>query len=135
MPWDVAVAVWPAPGCLRNFGWNLDLLTRRRLARNFARERAKGAAREADAAECLLRSEQMETQSFSHRESCDGRDAATTAIDLASVVANSDHLVGLCWKPELNDLSTMIEHPYRWRGWRDGSAGSVIIWPGAGWAS
>jgi hypothetical protein len=23
MPWDVAVAVWPAPGCLRNFGWNL----------------------------------------------------------------------------------------------------------------
>ena len=27
MPWDGAVAVWPAPGCLRNFGWNL--LTRR----------------------------------------------------------------------------------------------------------
>ena len=31
------------------------------------------------------------------------------------------------------DLLTMIEHAYRWRGrrrWRDGSAGSIIIWPG-----
>jgi hypothetical protein len=29
-------------------------------------------------------------------------------------VANSDHLAGLDWKPELSDLLTMIEHAYRW---------------------
>jgi hypothetical protein len=33
MPWDVAVAVWPAPGCLGNFGWNFTDEARR-SARN-----------------------------------------------------------------------------------------------------
>ncbi len=42
------------------------------------------------------------------------RHAPRRAGDPASVVANSDHLVRLGWKPELNDLPTMIEHAYRW---------------------
>jgi UDP-glucose 4-epimerase len=42
------------------------------------------------------------------------RHAPRRAGDPASVVANSDQLVGLGWKPELNDLPTMIEHAYRW---------------------
>ena len=40
--------------------------------------------------------------------------APRRAGDFGSVVANSDHLVRLGWKPELNDLPTMIEHAYRW---------------------
>jgi UDP-glucose 4-epimerase len=42
------------------------------------------------------------------------RHAPRRAGDPASVVANSDHLIELGWKPELNDLPTMIEHAYRW---------------------
>jgi UDP-glucose 4-epimerase len=42
------------------------------------------------------------------------RHAPRRAGDPASVVANSDDLVRLGWKPELNDLPTMIEHAYRW---------------------
>jgi UDP-glucose 4-epimerase len=42
------------------------------------------------------------------------RHAPRRAGDPASVVANSDQLVKLGWKPELNDLPTMIEHAYRW---------------------
>jgi UDP-glucose 4-epimerase len=42
------------------------------------------------------------------------RHAPRRAGDPASVVANSDQLAGLGWKPELNDLPTMIEHAYRW---------------------
>jgi UDP-glucose 4-epimerase len=42
------------------------------------------------------------------------RHAPRRAGDPASVVANSDHLVKLGWKPELNDLPTMIEHAYHW---------------------
>jgi UDP-glucose 4-epimerase len=42
------------------------------------------------------------------------RHAARRAGDPASVVANSDHLIKLGWKPELNDLPAMIEHAYRW---------------------
>jgi UDP-glucose 4-epimerase len=34
--------------------------------------------------------------------------------DPASVVANSDNLIRLGWKPELNDLPTMIAHAYYW---------------------
>jgi UDP-glucose 4-epimerase len=34
--------------------------------------------------------------------------------DPASVVADSRQLATLGWKPELNDLPTMIEHAYRW---------------------
>ncbi len=43
------------------------------------------------------------------------------AGDPASVVASSDRLMKLGWRPELNDLPTMIEHAYRWeKGLRDG---------------
>jgi hypothetical protein len=44
----------------------------RRSARNSRVRAPREATREADAAECLLWSEQMETQSFSHRWSYDG---------------------------------------------------------------
>ena len=30
------------------------------------------------------------------------------------MVADSSELAKLGWRPELNDLSTMIEHAYRW---------------------
>jgi UDP-glucose 4-epimerase len=42
------------------------------------------------------------------------RHAPRRAGDPPSVVANSDQLVRLGWKPELNDLPMMIEHAYRW---------------------
>lgn len=42
------------------------------------------------------------------------RDAPRRPGDPASVVADSNELSKLGWKPELNDLPTMIEHAYRW---------------------
>jgi UDP-glucose 4-epimerase len=42
------------------------------------------------------------------------RDAPRRPGDPASVVANSERLIKLGWKPELNDLPTMIEHAYLW---------------------
>jgi hypothetical protein len=42
------------------------------------------------------------------------RQAPRRAGDPASIVANSDQLVSLGWKPELNDLSKMIEHARNW---------------------
>ncbi|MDB5500848.1 MAG: UDP-glucose 4-epimerase [Tardiphaga sp.] len=42
------------------------------------------------------------------------RHAPRRAGDMASAVVNTDNLSGLGWKPELNDLPTMIEHAYRW---------------------
>lgn len=42
------------------------------------------------------------------------RYAPRRAGDPASVVASSDRLQKLGWRPELNDLPTMIEHAYRW---------------------
>jgi UDP-glucose 4-epimerase len=34
--------------------------------------------------------------------------------DPASVVANSDRLMRLGWRPELNDLATIVQHAYEW---------------------
>src|ERR1700722_14433103 len=48
------------------------------------------------------------------------------AAGCSSVVANSHHLVRLGWKPELNDLLTMIEHPYRLGG-RGASTASNLV--------
>jgi UDP-glucose 4-epimerase len=42
------------------------------------------------------------------------RRAPRRAGDPASVVANSDQLLSLGWKPELNDLLKMIEHACNW---------------------
>lgn len=42
------------------------------------------------------------------------RDAPRRPGDPGSVVADSHQLAKLGWKPELNDLSTMVEHAYRW---------------------
>jgi UDP-glucose 4-epimerase len=42
------------------------------------------------------------------------RQAPRRAGDPASIVANSDQLVSLGWKPELNDLSKMIEYARNW---------------------
>jgi len=42
------------------------------------------------------------------------RHAPRRAGDPAVVVANSDELMKLGWKPELNDLPTMIEHALAW---------------------
>ncbi|WP_439923007.1 UDP-glucose 4-epimerase GalE [Nitrobacter sp. JJSN] len=42
------------------------------------------------------------------------RQASRRAGDPASVVANSDRLMSLGWKPELNDLLKMIEHACNW---------------------
>jgi UDP-glucose 4-epimerase len=42
------------------------------------------------------------------------RQAPRRAGDPASIVANSDQLMKLGWKPELNDLPTMIEHAHNW---------------------
>jgi UDP-glucose 4-epimerase len=42
------------------------------------------------------------------------RQASRRAGDPASIVANSDQLLSLGWKPELNDLPTMIEHACNW---------------------
>ena len=42
------------------------------------------------------------------------RQAPRRAGDPASIVANSDQLMKLGWKPELNDLPKMIEHAYSW---------------------
>ncbi|GAB1715085.1 MAG: UDP-glucose 4-epimerase GalE [Nitrobacter sp.] len=44
----------------------------------------------------------------------EARRAPRRAGDPASVVANSDQLVSLGWKPELNDLPKMIEHACNW---------------------
>jgi UDP-glucose 4-epimerase len=44
----------------------------------------------------------------------EARQAPRRAGDPASIVANSDQLVSLGWKPELNDLSKMIEHACNW---------------------
>ncbi|MEH2595580.1 UDP-glucose 4-epimerase [Bradyrhizobium sp. AZCC 1577] len=40
------------------------------------------------------------------------RQAPRRAGDPASIVANSEQLMKLGWKPELNDLPTMIEHAH-----------------------
>jgi UDP-glucose 4-epimerase len=40
--------------------------------------------------------------------------AARRAGDPASIVANSDRLMRLGWKPELNDLPTIVRHAYNW---------------------
>ena len=40
--------------------------------------------------------------------------ASRRAGDPASIVANSDRLMRLGWKPELNDLSTIVRHAYNW---------------------
>ena len=42
------------------------------------------------------------------------RQAPRRAGDPASIVANSDQLMKLGWKPELNDLPKMIEHAHNW---------------------
>jgi UDP-glucose 4-epimerase len=42
------------------------------------------------------------------------RQAPRRAGDPASIVANSDQLKKLGWKPELNDLPRMIEHAHNW---------------------
>jgi UDP-glucose 4-epimerase len=42
------------------------------------------------------------------------RQAPRRAGDPASIVANSDQLLKLGWKPELNDLPKMIEHAHNW---------------------
>jgi UDP-glucose 4-epimerase len=42
------------------------------------------------------------------------RQAPRRAGDPASIVANSDQLMKLGWRPELNDLSKMIEHAHNW---------------------
>jgi UDP-glucose 4-epimerase len=44
----------------------------------------------------------------------EAREAPRRAGDPVSIVANSDQLVSLGWKPELNDLSKMIEHARNW---------------------
>jgi UDP-glucose 4-epimerase len=40
--------------------------------------------------------------------------ASRRAGDPASIVANSDRLMRLGWKPELNDLTTIVRHAYDW---------------------
>jgi UDP-glucose 4-epimerase len=40
--------------------------------------------------------------------------APRRAGDAASIVANSDRLRGLGWKPELNDLRTIVQHAFNW---------------------
>jgi len=40
--------------------------------------------------------------------------ASRRAGDPASIVANSDRLMRLGWKPELNDLPTIVRHAYNW---------------------
>ena len=40
--------------------------------------------------------------------------APRRAGDPASIVANSDRLMRLGWKPELNDLGTIVQHAYDW---------------------
>jgi UDP-glucose 4-epimerase len=40
--------------------------------------------------------------------------AARRAGDPASIVADSDQLLSLGWKPKLNDLPKMIEHACNW---------------------
>jgi UDP-glucose 4-epimerase len=42
------------------------------------------------------------------------RHAPRRAGDPASIVADSDQLAKLGWKPELDDLQKMIEHAYNW---------------------
>jgi UDP-glucose 4-epimerase len=42
------------------------------------------------------------------------RQAPRRAGDPASIVANSDQLMKLGWRPELDDLPTMIEHAHNW---------------------
>jgi UDP-glucose 4-epimerase len=42
------------------------------------------------------------------------RQAPRRAGDPASIVANSDQVMKLGWKPELNDLPTMIKHAHDW---------------------
>jgi UDP-glucose 4-epimerase len=42
------------------------------------------------------------------------RQAPRRAGDPASIVANSDQLMKLGWKPELSDLPKMIEHAHNW---------------------
>jgi UDP-glucose 4-epimerase len=42
------------------------------------------------------------------------RQASRRAGDPASIVANSDRLMRLGWKPELNDLPTIVRHAYNW---------------------
>jgi len=40
--------------------------------------------------------------------------APRRAGDPASIVANSDRLMRLGWKPKLNDLPTIVRHAYDW---------------------
>jgi UDP-glucose 4-epimerase len=42
------------------------------------------------------------------------RQAPRRAGDPASIVANSDQLMRLGWKPQLDDLQKMIEHAHNW---------------------
>jgi UDP-glucose 4-epimerase len=42
------------------------------------------------------------------------RQASRRAGDPASIVANSDELIKLGWKPLLNDLQTIVQHAYLW---------------------
>jgi UDP-glucose 4-epimerase len=42
------------------------------------------------------------------------RQAPRRAGDPASIVANSDRLMRLGWKPVLNDLPTIVQHAYDW---------------------
>jgi UDP-glucose 4-epimerase len=42
------------------------------------------------------------------------RPAPRRAGDPASIVANSDRLIRLGWKPQLDDLPTIIRHAYDW---------------------
>jgi UDP-glucose 4-epimerase len=44
----------------------------------------------------------------------DVQQAPRRAGDPASIVANSDRLMRLGWKPKLNDLSTIVRHAYYW---------------------
>src|SRR5260370_1903769 len=40
--------------------------------------------------------------------------APRRAGDPASIVANSDRLMRLGWRPKLNDLATIVQHAYEW---------------------
>jgi UDP-glucose 4-epimerase len=53
------------------------------------------------------------------------RQSPRRAGDPASIVANSDQLMKLGWKPQLNDLPKMIEHAHNWEK-RLTAAGSQI---------
>jgi UDP-glucose 4-epimerase len=40
--------------------------------------------------------------------------APRRAGDPASIVANGNRLMRLGWRPELNDLATIVQHAYEW---------------------